>query len=404
MAKITKTKYYSYKIGELAKGCKYCVKGEKSVFFITGVCGCNCFYCPISDAKKNKDVIFINEMPTAKKEEILSEISACSSKGVGITGGDPLCRIDRTIEWIKILKKKFGKSFHIHLYTALDRVNDKVLERLNKAGLDEIRFHPSLESKKYWERLRIATNFKWDIGVEIPAIPKNEKITRELIDLTDQINRDAKNKIKFLNINELEVADNRFNKLIEKGYKTKNDLSYAIFGSEKMALDLMKYISKKKYKLNVHYCTATLKDKVQMAKRIGRRAKNVALPTDIITPQGTLVRGVVYLSEMKPDYGYRKKLKSISAAKRSGYIKRLNRIMKDLKKDFKILKDKMKVDENKFRILTSTETVEMIRDEINECLLKNCKDKKMFGRKDIFLAIVEEYPTYDGFEVEVEFL
>lgn len=404
MAKIRKTKYYSYKIGELAKGCKYCVKGEKSVFFITGVCGCNCFYCPISDVKKNRDVIYINEMPTIKKDEILSEISACDSKGVGITGGDPLCRIDRTIGWIKTLKKKFGKRFHIHLYTALDRVNYNVLERLNKAGLDEIRFHPSLENKKYWERLRIATEFKWDIGVEIPAIPKYEKITKELIDLIDEINKKAKSKIKFLNINELEVADNRFNKLLEKGYKTKNNLSYAILGSEKMALDLMRYISKKEYRINVHYCTATLKDKVQMAKRIGRRAKNVALPTDIITPHGTLIRGVVYLSEMKPDYGYRKKLKSIPAAKRSGYIKRLNKIMNDLKKDFKIAKDEMKVDKNKLRILTSTDIVEMIRDKINDNLLKNYEDKGILGNKDIFLAIVEEYPTYDGFEVEVEFL
>lgn len=405
MTKISKTKYYSWKIGSLAKGCQHCVKGEKSVFFITGVCSCNCFYCPISDAKKNKDVIYINEMPTIKEDEIISEINACSSKGVGITGGDPLCRLERTVGWIILLKKKFGKKFHIHLYTALDRVNEKSLELLNEAGLDEIRFHPSLETDKHWDRLSIATKLRWDIGVEIPAIPRYEKITKRLIDFIAGINKVSKNKIKFININELEVADNRFNKLLEKGYKTKNDLSYAIKGSQEMALKLMEYISKKKYRVNVHYCTATLKDKVQMAKRIRNRAENIALPTDIITEQGTLIRGVIYLKELKPDFGYRDKLRDISESRKKDILNRLDRIKACLIKDFKIRKRDISVDRNKLRILTCPEIVEMMKGEIDKNLLNNiARDNKLLCDKDLFLAIVEEYPTYDGFEVEVDFL
>ena len=61
--KIEKTKFYSKKIGSLARGCKQCVKGEKLVLFITGVCPRNCWYCSISEKKKNKDVIFANERP-----------------------------------------------------------------------------------------------------------------------------------------------------------------------------------------------------------------------------------------------------------------------------------------------------------------------------------------------------
>ena len=57
-----KTKYHSYKTGKLAKGCQLCVKGRKSVLFSTGLCPRNCFFCPISDKKKNNDVIFINEL------------------------------------------------------------------------------------------------------------------------------------------------------------------------------------------------------------------------------------------------------------------------------------------------------------------------------------------------------
>lgn len=91
MMKIQKTKHHSWKIGNLAKGCKLCVKGEKSVLFVTGLCSKHCFYCPVSEKKWNKDVIYINEWPTRKTEEVIQEIKFCSSKGVGITGGGSSC-------------------------------------------------------------------------------------------------------------------------------------------------------------------------------------------------------------------------------------------------------------------------------------------------------------------------
>jgi len=44
----------------------------------------------------------------------------------------------------------------------------------------------------------------------------------------------------------------------------------------------------KKYpKLNVHYCTAKLKDAVQLTNRIKLRAENIAKPYDLITETGT---------------------------------------------------------------------------------------------------------------------
>jgi pyruvate formate-lyase activating enzyme-like uncharacterized protein len=411
--RIEKTKFYSWKIGEMAKGCQQCVKGEKSVFFITGLCSNHCFYCPISDIKKNKDVVYINEWPTKEKKDIIKEIRLCKSKGVGITGGDPLAVEKRAVEWIKDLKKEFGKGFHIHLYTPLNIVDEKKLARLFKAGLDEIRFHPSLEAKKKWQRLEKALKYKWDVGVEIPAMPGYEKMTKELIDYIDMLNhkmvkdKSIKGKIKFTNINELEIADNKFNELADRGYKTKDRLSYAVKGSQEMAIKLMDYIIRKGYKINVHYCTATLKDKVQMAKRIRKRAESIALPGDRITEQGTLIRGAIYLSGIKPDYGYRKKLVRINKNKKrkKSVLKKLAVIKNGICKDFRISKKKINLDENKLRLLTSPENAEKIKDAINESLLKNAlKDKKLLGKKDLFLAIVEEYPTYDGFEVEVEYL
>ena len=137
--RIEKTPYHSHKIGLLPKGCKMCVKGRKLVLFITGLCNRKCFYCPISDEKKDKDVVYANEWKTdycggeLAKEDInviLEEARLCGAEGAGITGGDPLLVLDRTVTAIKALKKEFGRKFHIHLYTSLRNIDREKLKKL----------------------------------------------------------------------------------------------------------------------------------------------------------------------------------------------------------------------------------------------------------------------------------
>lgn len=374
--KVKKTKYYSYKIGNLARGCKQCVKGEKTVLFITGKCSLNCFFCPISDQKKNKDVIFFNEWPSRNINDLFKEIELCKSKGVGITGGDPLMALPRTIKYIKALKKKFGKNFHTHLYTPLNLVTEKILEKLYKAGLDEIRFHLNMYDEKYWERINLASKFKWDIGVEIPVIPGIKSKYLKLIDFLID-------KIKFLNLNELEISDTNACKLVEKGFKTKDRYSYGIKGSEKLAKELLKYIEKKNKEqnnikntdfkknslLNVHYCTCKLKDDVQLRNRIKRRAKNSAKAYDIIDDEGMLIRGVVYFNDF-------------------GQVKNIISILKKNKVPIKYYE----LDKKRNRLLTTTVVVEELGQEFKTTQI------------GIKVAIVKEYPTFDCLNVQTDFL
>ncbi len=367
-----KTKYFSYKAGNLAKGCQLCVQGRKTVLFITGLCAARCFFCPISDQKRNKDVIYANEKPIKKVAELIEEAKLCSSKGVGITGGDPLVRLNRTISYIKALKKKFGKKFHIHLYTPFNLVTKDKLGKLYKAGLDEIRFHADLYSNKLWPRIELAAKFNWDVGVEIPVIPGREKITKELIDF-------LAGKVKFLNLNELEISDTNANKLLQHGFKPKNRISYGVKGSQELALKLLKY-AQNKIK-NVHYCTTTLKDKVQLANRIKHRAKNVAQAFDRITSEGILVRGAIYLPELKPSFGYRKK---VERANKEVMLRKLAKLRTNIIKQHNIPANMVIVDKQRLRLLTSEKLVKKIRGQIT--------------------AIVKEYPTYDIFEIEIDFL
>jgi pyruvate formate-lyase activating enzyme-like uncharacterized protein len=378
MAGIEKTGHFSYKINELPKGCRHCVRGEKLVLFITGKCSTNCCYCPISDNRKNKDDVWANEWKVKGRDDVLEEARLCSAKGAGITGGDPLLRLDRTIKYILLLKSAFGKDFHIHLYTPLTLVTKLKLQKLYDAGLDEIRFHPRLDRPDEWRRILMAEKFGWDIGIEIPAFPDKGREMARLVEF-------AKPHVKFININELEMSDSNACQLSNLGFAVKNRLSYGVRGSEKLALALLDGLVSSQ--LNVHYCPARLKDAVQMRNRIARRASNIARKFDSITPDGTLLRGAIYLKSLMPGFDYKLRLQT---AKKGFFLKRLYKIKKDIKADNRLAFDSIEVDRNKLRIISAVNTVKRLASYLKA--------------RNLVPAIVEEYPTYDALEVDVRFI
>ncbi|MFC1754397.1 radical SAM protein [Thermoproteota archaeon] len=376
-----KTKYHSWKMGSLPKGCRQCVQGKKTVLFITGICPRHCDYCPISDAKSGKDVVYANEWKTDKINELFEEVKLCGSEGAGITGGDPLCRLPRTVDYIKKLKKRFGKKFHIHLYTSMDLVTKNNMKQLYEAGLDEIRFHLDIDDDTLWGRMFFAKEFDWNVGVEIPVIPGKEKKTKELIDFIE-------GKVSFLNMNELELADTNASKLSELGFMSKDGISYGVKGAETLAKKLLKHCKSKR--LNVHYCTAKLKDKVQLTKRIKRRAKNIAKEYDDITKEGMLIRGAVYTKQIYPSEGYSARLAKISVFNRLKIMKRLKVFRTALMRKHRIPAELIGIDEPRLRLLTTGAVIEELLDEIK--------------KQGFQPAVVEEYPTQDALIVDLELL
>jgi uncharacterized protein len=372
--------HHSYTLGGLSKGCQYCVRGEKLVLFVTGLCPRKCYFCPVSDEKFQKDVAFANERKVFSSADVVKEAEKMNAKGAGITGGDPLVKIDRTTRFIINLKKKFGMSFHIHLYTSLKSVNDSKLQKLYAAGLDEIRFHPDLESQQFWKRITIAAKFPWDIGIEVPIIPGKEKETKELIDFVN-------GKVSFLNLNELEVADNKQSKLLTMGFKTKGTYDYAIANSLEMGLNMLNYVQDKEYNLKVHLCTAKLKDATQLTNRIKREAKCSKRAFDLVDKEGMLTRGALYLEDLSPGFGYREKLKNTDKVP---LVAKLNSLLIEIKDKTKMEDEDLFIDEEKVRILLSKSNVK--------------KNKKQLSKLNLLPAIVTEYPTADQLEIEVQFL
>ena len=286
--KIYKSKEETYYIKNkgIPKGCKYCLNGAKTVLFLNGICQnpnhCR-WYCPISEERKNKKFTFANEIQINNKEQLLEEINLTHAKGMSITGGDPLFEpnLDKTLSYIKYVKKKKGKRFHIHLYTNGLNFDASIAQKLSTAGLDEIRFNPP---KDKWTIIESALEMGLNVGAEVPVIPSRDYISNleKFIYYLDRIGAD------FINLNEFEMCVTNSDSLKEKGFKLKKGTIASVENSREFALKLINKIVDK-VSLKIHFCTINAKDYWQLSKRYSRRAKSIKKPYELITEDGLLL-------------------------------------------------------------------------------------------------------------------
>jgi uncharacterized protein len=351
-----KTPYSSYCIKGIANGCKYCVKGEKLVLFISGVCSRNCYYCSLSEKRKNKDIIYANERVCKSPKEAIIEAIESNATSAGITGGDPLLYLNRTIKYASALKKRFGKSFHIHIYLPTKLMDDRKIRLLSKY-IDEVRFNPEYSTNptietmyKDIEKVKLATKYfkKENIGIELPMIPDNKKEFLLFIKTISPY-------IGFANFNEFELSETNY-KPITTNYKL-NPGGYTIKDSIKAGIWLLKQLKKNKIKLNFHLCTAELKNNYQFKNRL---KLHKILPYGQKTNEGLVKYLTIYATDNKD----------------------LLKLTKEVKKSKGYYVDKQK----KRLILSEPLATKMI-------LNKNFKHK---------ICLVEEFPTYDHLETEKE--
>lgn len=319
------------------------------VLLVTGKCNAGCFYCPVSAEKKNHDVVFANEGRVYNDADIIKEAESMDAEGTGITGGDPSLNLERTIHYIRLLKSQFGKKHHIHMYTAI--INLDNAKKLEEAGLDEIRYHPVDGIWEHMERTDLESVIRstsMDVGIEVPALPGSEKALCSLIEYSFGAG------IKFMNLNELEFSESNWDMMGRHNYAIKDELSSAVKGSEETALAVMtKYPD-----LPIHYCSSTFKDGVQLRNRLHRRADNIAKEYDVVTEDGTLLKGVIYTDDIDEAAMF-------------------------LKEEYDVPDELMFADHEHSRL----EIAPWILEEIGEMLPFRC-------------YIVEEYPTADRMEVE----
>jgi pyruvate formate-lyase activating enzyme-like uncharacterized protein len=322
------------------------------VLLVTGRCDRRCAYCPLSGQKRGKDVFFANERRIRTVDEALEEGELMDALGTGITGGDPLIAPERTADSIRALKGRFGKGHHIHLYTST--TNRDRIRKVARAGLDEIRFHPppglwkGLERTEFADALRLSKREGLVAGLEVPSVPGREGDLTALLRSADSLELD------FVNLNELEFSETNWRRLRAMGFDVKDDVSSAVSGSEELAMSLLRL----DVGIPIHYCSSSFKDGVQLRRRIARRARNVRKPHEVLTDDGTLLKGVVETDDP------------------AGLARALAR-------DFDVPAKLMWTDTQKNRLEVAPWVLEAIASEL---------ESESY--------IVEEYPTADRLEVE----
>ncbi|VVB71830.1 Coenzyme PQQ synthesis protein E [uncultured archaeon] len=327
----------------LSPGCRICRQGAGLVLFVTGNCVRSCFYCPLSEERRGKDAAFADEKQVECLEDMLAEARAIGALGTGITGGEPLMRLEYVLQCIRALKQEFGPLHHIHLYTG-QYPDHETLRRLKDAGLDEIRFHPPISDWSNPERLKAALQEAKILGlvpgVEIPAIREAPEII--------EVVREAD---AFINLNELEFSETNFAGLAAQGFLPE-DLGCGAVGSEDIAKEHFLVQD-----IKVHYCPSRFKDAVQLRERLKRRAERTARPFDYVSDEGTIIFGTI-----------------------EGDTKRALRILQELD------------------VPEETYFCQKERIDIDACILEDiCEELK---RADCALSIIEKYPLEGGLVVE----
>ncbi len=233
---------------------------------------------------------FADEARVLHDDDIINEAKSIGAKGTGITGGDPLKALNLVLSYIRLLKKNFGAEHHVHLYTST--VDREAFLQLQAAGLDELRIHPRFELWSEPERIgleKALRGLEMDVGIEIPAVPGMEEAIENLIRYADRIG------LGFVNLNELEFSETNYRALRKRGIDTVSGSSSSALGSEELAIKMMHL----GLKIPIHYCSSAFKDSVQLRNRLKRRARRIARPGDLMTSEGTLLKGVIEGAEAK---------------------------------------------------------------------------------------------------------
>lgn len=273
-----------------AEGCIQCQKGSKLVLFVTGKCHWGCDYCPLSDNRRESPDMFANERRCNNWSEVIEEARAMNATGTGITGGDPMLDMEKSLEAIRQLKSAFGKKHHIHLYTSIpfDPINSV---RFADAGLDEIRFH-LLDGRleRYLEVIDECHRVGINVGIELPCEPDKSE---SLFKLLDELNG---TNVQFLNLNELEITVGNQDNMDVRGFNLSGSMTAAAEGSLELGLSLKRHA--KNMSFHVKFCSANFKDAGQLRARFRRRAEVTLRPYEVLSDDDTILFGAIPTDEI----------------------------------------------------------------------------------------------------------
>jgi uncharacterized protein len=263
----------------LSPGCRTCAAGGWSCLFINGRCNASCFYCPTSQDETGDPLT--NGIPFATPEDYAEYVALFGFTGVGISGGEPLLTLDRTLAYLAAVRRRLGDAIHLWMYTNGTLLTAEIAGALRSAGLDEIRF--DIGATNYdLTKLRLAVGVIPTVTVEIPAVPEEEELLREkLVEM-------AQAGVKHLNLHQLRLTPYNLRHLAGRDYTFVHGESVTVLESELTALRLVRYAIEEGIDLPINYCSFPYKRRYQHAAARRRGIPFIRGAGETVTEAGYL--------------------------------------------------------------------------------------------------------------------
>lgn len=317
----------SLHINWLSPACKACRKGVGSItFYISLLCHRSCYYC-FNPNQENYEYFSQN------RRNCIAELDCMNKKGqkishLALTGGEPLLHKQEAIEFFQYAQEKFRRA-HTRLYTAGDLLDEKTLQALHKAGLEEIRFSIKLEDSQdaqqsIYNKMMLAKQYIPDVMVEMPVIPGTLEQMKDLLRRLDHM------KIAGINLLEFcfpyhNTGEFKRRSLLVKNppYEVLYDYWYAgglpIARSEEACLELVDFALEERLRIGVHYCSLENKHTGQVYQQNSNQSVSAlaylsprdyfyktakVFGPDIPTAQAAFKKRKVYLYKYNKDYNF----------------------------------------------------------------------------------------------------
>lgn len=261
---------FAYK--RISPACEVCKQGVNTLTsHISFRCHRSCFFCFNSNQENYEGHL-------TQENDWRTELESYHHTGqelthIALTGGEPLLHPEEAAAFFRKARKLYPDA-HLRLYTSGDLLDTGMLEALQDAGLDEIRFSYKMEDapvlqEKVLHNMALARNELPCVMVEMPVMPDMEDKMRELLLRLDEIG------IWGINLLELCFPYHNAGAFSARGfqlryppYRTLYNFWYAgglpVAGSELIALRLLRFAAERSLAIGVHYCSLENKNFGQM--------------------------------------------------------------------------------------------------------------------------------------------
>lgn len=256
----------------ISHACLACRTGKNTgSVFVDLRCTRNCYFC-FNENQPHKDCFKI------QKRDIELELRQAHKAGahydcLAITGGEPLLNKERVLSFLSLARRLYP-DVHLRLYTNGELADKMTLEELGASGLDEIRFSVKPDDVADTRSLVLANieqavSLIDDVVIEMPVMPGTLDEMKALMIRADAMGVRGMNLLEFcFPLHNAEEFRRRGFKLRHRSRKYPHDYWYAggipVAGSEKEALELLRFAADEGLRLGVHYCSTDNRNTAQV--------------------------------------------------------------------------------------------------------------------------------------------